>query len=1080
MKKLFSTLAMTLCMAAPTMAQEEDVTHYIMNPGFDEDLTFQVNGSMKEAISTDQSLSDRSWAYIAADSTVYARPKSTSGQSRSDGRKLEAVNGFKGRVKGWVLESNAEFPKCEWTYFGTVPYDLQPESVPIADDGTTYLVVPERPTEFDGGEGFVYLRAGWTNSAVYKQEVKLPCAVYRLEYWTININPNTSAVAADLTKIVCRRDEFKDEEGTGLNAQEWTKHEFEFTPVDKFSLQFGYQAANAGSGGQPIVALDGIKLYRIGDADPVDLLREDMVILSDTLENEFQSTLLGTNGDPFYGLMDEAADLADQYYYEGSDIEQLQSSIAQLNAAIAQIHAGYEAALRCEVLYNRIQNLLGRAETYPGLEALTLVADDAYQKLYDQGGADSETMIALEKQLQDAILAYYQSQEPTMDSPANYSFLVQHPWFCNDGREPASNAAGDVAAAALLNEDKNADGWVNGSTASATTGAWFNVGRTCYQLWATNFTGYLDVHQQLTDIPNGIYSLQADLITNADALSDQHIYATSALGTTEGFMTEAGVCWDWASGAYTGSYPEDGTEPWETVTTEGTVIVTDGQLTIGARSTHNTPEEDISAGQRAGSFWMTNFVLRYHGPATDDQIAAAIQENLDKANSLAASMHFAADQAAVYDSIAVYQSTQDFNVLAGGMSFGQTSEAKYEEIMAEGKTIPTVAQTLAEEGDAAYGVAHDIVAFASEKTQQWLNSSEATYRDADARIALMKGYTLTYTDAYLAADEALNELSTRLGREAIQNVMNYQKSALLSADTLAGAATVDAFVAELNNTVRVARAQQAYEENAEGDDYTAFIQNPDAAAETGWTLVRGTGNNNTNAGQHYTGDAARRYFDSYNSTAGALNFYGEQRIEGLPNGTYTVRAAVRTSGEGAFLFTANGGAEKADTTFVEIPFQTYTYFDEEQGEEVTANATDHYGAIWEDAFQKMNDGTADEMEMAIATANAVQGFGWEWLAIEGVEVRNHVLVIGFTTDVARTGKEFTGTWFSATDFTLTQTAAGDNADWTGPIDGVESVKVNSLATDGIFDLSGRRIADAQKAGLYILIQNGKAQKVLRR
>ena len=26
-------------------------------------------------------------------------------------------------------------------------------------------------------------------SAIYKQVVKLPCAKYRLEYWTININP---------------------------------------------------------------------------------------------------------------------------------------------------------------------------------------------------------------------------------------------------------------------------------------------------------------------------------------------------------------------------------------------------------------------------------------------------------------------------------------------------------------------------------------------------------------------------------------------------------------------------------------------------------------------------------------------------------------------------------------------------------------------------------------------------------------------------------------------------------------------------------------------------------------------------
>lgn len=39
---------------------QEDVTHYIQNAGFDEDLTFQVDGSMKEAVNTSTSLSDRS------------------------------------------------------------------------------------------------------------------------------------------------------------------------------------------------------------------------------------------------------------------------------------------------------------------------------------------------------------------------------------------------------------------------------------------------------------------------------------------------------------------------------------------------------------------------------------------------------------------------------------------------------------------------------------------------------------------------------------------------------------------------------------------------------------------------------------------------------------------------------------------------------------------------------------------------------------------------------------------------------------------------------------------------------------
>ena len=43
MKKLL-LLFMGALLAMPTMAQEEDVTHYIQNAGFDEDLTFQADG----------------------------------------------------------------------------------------------------------------------------------------------------------------------------------------------------------------------------------------------------------------------------------------------------------------------------------------------------------------------------------------------------------------------------------------------------------------------------------------------------------------------------------------------------------------------------------------------------------------------------------------------------------------------------------------------------------------------------------------------------------------------------------------------------------------------------------------------------------------------------------------------------------------------------------------------------------------------------------------------------------------------------------------------------------------------------
>ena len=265
MKRLFLFFS-TALIAVCSFAQGQDVTSYIQNAGFDTDLTFKADGSMKLIVSDTTTLSSRSWGYIAADSTIYAKPKSMSGKSRPDGRTLEAVNGFWGQTTGWTFESNFNYPRCEWTYYGTIPYDLDSEAVPVADDGTSFLEVPARPTSFDGGEGFVYLRAGWGNKAVYKQEVTLPSAVYRLEYWTINVNPNASATASDLTQIQCQNEVFRDERGIGLNSQEWTKHEIEFTPTSTFVIQIGFQAATTGSAYNPIVCIDGVKLYKIGEA----------------------------------------------------------------------------------------------------------------------------------------------------------------------------------------------------------------------------------------------------------------------------------------------------------------------------------------------------------------------------------------------------------------------------------------------------------------------------------------------------------------------------------------------------------------------------------------------------------------------------------------------------------------------------------------------------------------------------------------------------------------------------------------------------------------------------------------------
>jgi len=109
-----------------------------------------ADGSTKDIISTDYELSSRSYAYVAADSSVYLYGRGT----RSDGYS-PAWNGFFGQIQGWSVgekdyTGQLYYPygtdSPEWKYFGSVPYDLGPTAIPIADDGSTFLVVPDRST----------------------------------------------------------------------------------------------------------------------------------------------------------------------------------------------------------------------------------------------------------------------------------------------------------------------------------------------------------------------------------------------------------------------------------------------------------------------------------------------------------------------------------------------------------------------------------------------------------------------------------------------------------------------------------------------------------------------------------------------------------------------------------------------------------------------------------------------------------------------------------------------------------------------------------------------------------------------
>ncbi|MBR6201805.1 MAG: hypothetical protein IKQ62_02250, partial [Bacteroidaceae bacterium] len=341
MKKIF-TLALTalaLGWTSNVFAQEEeDVTNYISNPGFDEDLTFQADGTWKEAVNK-QSLTNRTEAWIAEDETVYGHTKATSTETRADGLKEKAVNGFIGRIKGWEIETNQTFPQCEWVYFGSVPYALEEKAVPIADNGDTYLAVPAKPDE-DSGEdnvGAVYLRAGWGGACSYKQTVSLPCAQYRLDYWIYNFNyegSKNNTKVKNLCKVICRKDVFEDTDG--FNAQEWTKHSIEFTPTSEFSIQFGFQS-DGGSGSNPYLFIDGIKLYKIGEADRAEILQADLYDLGIALQ-EFLGEEPFSN---YNGLITEIEDMAQKANdaAEEDDLDKMESTFNEVDAYRQKLEA---------------------------------------------------------------------------------------------------------------------------------------------------------------------------------------------------------------------------------------------------------------------------------------------------------------------------------------------------------------------------------------------------------------------------------------------------------------------------------------------------------------------------------------------------------------------------------------------------------------------------------------------------------------------------------------------------------------------------------------------------------------------
>ncbi|NLE32681.1 MAG: T9SS type A sorting domain-containing protein [Bacteroidales bacterium] len=166
-------------------------------------------------------------------------------------------------------------------------------------------------------------------------------------------------------------------------------------------------------------------------------------------------------------------------------------------------------------------------------------------------------------------------------------------------------------------------------------------------------------------------------------------------------------------------------------------------------------------------------------------------------------------------------------------------------------------------------------------------------------------------------------------------------------------------------------------------DKTSAIVNPGITAASnnvvpeGWTINKGVGNSFSNTGQHYSGVTSNRYLDSWNGTAGAMIYNASQVVDSIPNGVYLLKAAARSSGQGAYIYGNNK--------------QTQIIQNGDQ--------------------------------------NGAMGRGWNMIAVDSVVVMDNTITIG-----AKTTTGWTGTWFSADDFSLFYIGEGDSASYKPVLD----------------------------------------------
>lgn len=350
-------------------------------------------------------------------------------------------------------------------------------------------------------------------------------------------------------------------------------------------------------------------------------------------------------------LQDEVMDCD----YDGTSVEGVDAGTAAFKDILTRYTKYYSEAKSLTAAIQAMEEL-ANATDYSGKDAFLIAIEAATkvataEELTDIDGP--EAYAAAYNELNEARGVYVLTR-PSVDNVYNYSDLINQPFFCNNEFNPVwneengqymfndeiestwatvqekgySEQLADAASATWIPICSN----VTIATSGSDEGRWVihsttwhgggPLGVTIQHSypaiggWTAEPSGNPELlHQTITNLPNGFYSMSA-LMCNAgaDVSPLQYVYIQNAEGAeAKAQLTQKGSPW-WG-----GNKNQWRSTVWEKLST-GMIQVSDGKVTIGSSSD--------------AFYAVTGFQLYYYGEAPD--FMAMIQKSLDAVNDKAA------------------------------------------------------------------------------------------------------------------------------------------------------------------------------------------------------------------------------------------------------------------------------------------------------------------------------------------------------------------------------------------------------------------------------------------------------------